>query len=159
MTLNPNWFLNATGQFTPIGSGQIGISTTTTTGFLTFVTSTTTLNLAGASTATTLDVAFVSQGSSGTWLATAFISATDTAGASAVSFKLWDGVTIIGAGICRPPAISAFNTVSVTGVISNPVGNIKLSVNSNTTTYQIQAGLTGNTTYFPNTAITAIRIG
>ncbi len=151
-------FLRDTGEFAFPLLADLGTSTTSTR-ILSYVTSTTTATFSLSSTATTFDIAFVTQGTSGVWFATAFISATDTAGTNTTSFKLWDGTTVIGAGIVRALGVGVITSGSVSGVISNPAANIKLSVVCNSATGQIDAGGTGFSTYVPNSAVTAIRIG
>ncbi len=131
MTLNPNWFLNATGQFTPIGSGQIAISTTTTTGFLTYLTaslSTATLVAGDATTGPS-----VAQGSSGTWYATGVASFVDTAAARSVSTKLSDGTTIIASSVTVTFGAAAINSIALSGIITAPAGNIRLIAATGTT--------------------------
>ncbi len=126
MTLNPNWYLNATGQFQQIGSGQIGISTTTTTGFLTFLSAASTSGgMLVASSATT--VITLAQGTAGTWLAIGKLTATDNAAVKNWLAQLSDGTTIIDAANSTIPAINTFNSIALAGIISAPAGNIRLT--------------------------------
>ncbi len=156
-------FLRNDGGFFPVQATDIALSTTTSTGFLSFVTSTTTAVFSLSSTATTFDIAFVAQGSTGVWLATAYWSVSDTATINQTNFKLWDGTTVIACGVTRVGAATGFSNGSVTGFITNPSGNIKLSAVCNSATGQINAGtinIVGTSPLWtPNTAVTAIRIG
>ncbi len=160
MTLSPNWFLNATGQFQQIGSGQIGISTTTTTGFLTFVTKSTTINIAiPASTADT-DGPSVAQGSSGVWLAMGNLTILNGGLGNDFYAKLWDGTTIADSGYVLVGANVA-TSMSFSGVFNSPANNIKLTVASAdargaTILFAGASGTNGNN---KDSTVTAIRIG
>ena len=156
MTLNPNWFLNATGQFTPIGSGQIALSTTTTTGFLTYVTSTSTVTINLNTTATTFDGPFVTQGTSGVWLAFGSVTISDSAAPNQTHVKLWDGTTVIASGEARVTALNVGASVLLSGIISNPASNLKVSMVCNTATGIM---LYNFTPYLKDCYLTAIRIG
>ncbi len=153
MTLNPNWFLNATGQFTQIGSGQVAISTTTTTGFLTYLTKATTVDISPPTTAFT-DIISVTQGTSGTWLATATITAFS---ASNINFfpRLWDGTTVFVSATNPNGQVGFHVATSISGIIANPVGNIRLSIAA-TAAYTVKFNFSGNSL---DTSMTALRIG
>ncbi len=157
MTLNPNWYLNATGQFQQIGGGQIGISTTTTTGFLTFLTAATTANVNLSSTGTTFTILSVTQGTSGTWLATAVLTIADGVGTNLTYAKLWDGTTVTAAGSARVEAVSPVSrTLTLTGIFQPPAGNITLSAFSNSVNAVAVLNASG---YSKDCTLTAIRIG
>jgi len=140
MTLNPNWYLNATGQFQQIGSGQIGISTTTSTAFLTSVSNFTVADISITNTSYT-DGPSVAQGTTGVWYASGSITFTDGVGAANVSGILWDGQTIVASGNVNINAATAMRTMSLSGIFTNPSTNIKISALNQTRA----AGLLKNT--------------
>jgi hypothetical protein len=74
------------------------------------------------------------QGTSGTWLATGTITLSDAAGAAAFNVKLWDGTTVISSARTQTYAALGVVTVTLTGVITNPVGNIRISAQDVTST-------------------------
>lgn len=156
MTLNHNWFLNATGQFTPIGSGQINLSTTTTTGFLTYLTKATTADITISTTSYT-DGPSVSQGSSGTWLASGTITLESSVAASLTFLQLWDGTTTIASCETNIAGLLDATSASLSGVISSPAGNLRISGRVNSGGSAIMrfnnSGLSADCT------LTAIRIG
>lgn len=157
MTLNPNWFLNATGQFTQIGSGQISISTTTTTGFLTYLASSLSSNTLCSGNGTTGPS--VAQGTSGVWYASGNVSFTDSA-TNNCSARLTDGTSIIDAGVSTVPAASQFASIALSGVISSPAGNIRIIATVGTT--GTASLISTSNTPSPQTnlsTLTVIRIG
>lgn len=157
MTLNPNWFLNATGQFTAIGSGQVALSTTTTTGFLTFLTKATTANITSSSTSVYTDGPSVSQGTSGTWYAVGTLTIADSASSRQWMAKLWDGTTTIASAGSQAPGTGP-SSITLAGVISGPAGNLRMSCIpfSPVATFAMQFNYSGNSN---DCNITAIRIG
>ncbi len=100
----------------------------------------------------------VAQGSTGIWFASGSVVITETSGGAAnFMLKLWDGTSVIasasyqnlsGALVDRP--------VSLSGFISSPAGDIRISVKASTTTAQITANTTGTGM---DCTVTAIRIG
>lgn len=77
----------------------------------------------------------VAQGATGTWFASGTITLLDTVGAASMLVKLWDGTTVIastevtiGATANQPIA------VSLSGIITAPAGNIRISARDGTTT-------------------------
>ncbi len=156
MTLNPNWFLNATGQFTPIGSGQIALSTTTTTGFLTFL-SNTISSAVSLSSLVYADGPSVAQGSSGTWFAAGIVTPKCGAGADNYSIKLWDGTSVAASCFTNGFAATATAPVSLQGVFSSPAGNIRISVApQGRTDGTLQVNASGNN---KDSTIFVVRIG
>ncbi len=126
MTLNPNWYLNATGQFTPIGSGQINISTTTTTGFMTFLSNVLTTNTTFQTTGVYVTGPQVSQGTSGIWFATGTQTFLTGVSAATINFKLWDGTTVMAGATAASPGANFRCSVSVSGIVSSPAANIRI---------------------------------
>ncbi len=128
MTLNPNWYLNATGQFQQIGSGQIGISTTTTTGFLTYLTATNASSIT-ISSAAYVPLLALTQGSSGTW----FVEGTASFLTSAASnlFLSISATSTTGAGFQTfsrsfNPTPAAYVSMGTQGIVTSPSGGITL---------------------------------
>lgn len=73
----------------------------------------------------------MAQGTSGTWLSTSTVTLFDTAGATQFSCKLWDGTTIISSAKVTMYTANLPATVTLSGVISSPAANIRVSVTSN----------------------------
>jgi hypothetical protein len=72
----------------------------------------------------------VAQGASGTWHASGSISWTDTTANGAAVCKLWDGTTIIDTGAGSQGGTNQVQTISLSGNISSPAGNIRISCES-----------------------------
>lgn len=70
----------------------------------------------------------VAQGTSGTWFVSATVSVVDTAGAGGFLAKLWDGTTVIAAAADFTAAASQDASITLSGVITNPAGNLRVSV-------------------------------
>ena len=109
------------------------------------------------STAQYFDGPSVAQGTSGTW----FVSGTVTAlggGATIVGLfiKLWDGTNLISStdiGIDN----TQYKTATLSGFITNPAGNLRISVKDvTTTTSKLAFNASGNS---KDCTITAVRIG
>lgn len=82
----------------------------------------------------------VAQGNgSGTWLATGTVTIRDTTAAASILCKLWDGTTVIASTNPTTPAASAYVSVSLSGQISNPQGNIRISCQDLTSTSGVMA--------------------
>lgn len=96
----------------------------------------------------------VAQGTSGTWYASGTITYTNSS-AEEVDVKLWDGTTVIASAASNCIAGGRV-TISVSGRIPNPAGNIRIDVKSLTTaTGVIEFNRSGNS---KDSTITAIRI-
>jgi len=115
-------------------------------------------NVALNNTANYFDGPSVAQGTSGTWFASGTIGVQDTTvGNNVIQVKLWDGTTVIASCFAvLAGAASSATAISLSGFISAPAGNIRISVKDISTT----AGLiifngTGNS---KDSTITAIRI-
>lgn len=98
----------------------------------------------------------VAQGSSGTWFASGIITVKDTAGAANINVQLWDGTTVIASGNVHLPSIDVTASVSLSGYIASPAGNIRISAKDVTSTSGlIIYNFTGTT---KDSTVTAIRI-
>lgn len=98
----------------------------------------------------------VAQGTSGTWLATGTVTLLDTVGSSDMYCKLWDGTTVIASGYTNVFAAFAGSTISLSGIITNPAGNIRMDCRDNTrTTGLIKFNSTGNS---KDSTLTVVRI-
>lgn len=67
------------------------------------------------------------QGTTGTFYATAKITFRDTSAANTVSCRLWDSTTVMDSGAMSSAAAAFVGTISLSGYITNPVGNIRVS--------------------------------
>lgn len=78
----------------------------------------------------------VAQGTSGTWFVSGTVTVIDN-GAPTSSFfaKLWDGTTVMASCALNAPTRTGAEPITLSGAITNPAGNIRISV----------ANLTGNT--------------
>lgn len=109
-----------------------------------------------SATATYFDGPSTAQGTSGTWLATGQVTLNDTTGAAEFVCKLWDGTTVINSSYGRSGAVSAGVEVALSGIISSPAGNIKISCRDiTTTTGQILPNISGNS---KDSTLTVLRI-
>jgi hypothetical protein len=81
-------------------------------------------------TANYFDGPSIAQGSSGTWWVSGNVLIGDTVSATLL-VKLWDGTTIIDSGAFNSTG-SGVTTISLSGFITSPVGNLKISVKDNT---------------------------
>lgn len=79
-------------------------------------------------TGTYFDGPSVAQGTLGTWFATGTVSVIDTVSAATFRAKLWDGTTLIASAVITTTAASQRVSISLSGVITNPAGNIRISV-------------------------------
>lgn len=99
----------------------------------------------------------IAQGTSGTWFVSGTVTVTDSAGAAAFNVKLWDGVTVIASSTFINSAAGKVSPISLSGFITSPVGNLRISVNDETSVNGVirfnRSGLSKDST------ISAIRIG
>lgn len=81
------------------------------------------------STTTYFDGPSVAQGTVGTWFASGTVSVLDTAASGGAGFacKLWDGTTVIDSGYTVTATLNDTITMSLSGWLTNPAGNIKIS--------------------------------
>lgn len=97
-----------------------------------------------SNTANYFDGPSVAQGSGGTWFASGTVTVTDSTTA-VIKAKLWDGTTVIASTeeVCL--STETVISISLSGMINNPAGNIRISVNDTTTTAgKIVFNLSGN---------------
>ena len=86
----------------------------------------------------------VAQGTSGTWYASGTVTLQDTAGVAGFVAKLWDGVTVMASTVCVDTAANSPVSIALSGYLSTPAGNIKISVRDNSSNSgQILANATG----------------
>jgi hypothetical protein len=98
----------------------------------------------------------VAQGTAGVWLATGTVTVIDTSGSADFDVKLWDGTTVIASAQTQTGAASEKITVSLSGYIASPAGNIRISVkDKSSTSGLIKFNLSGNS---KDSTISAIRI-
>jgi len=120
------------------------------------ITASTSVDVALNNTGTYFDGPSVAQGSSGTWCATGSVVVQDTAGTAQIQCKLWDGTTIIASGDVTTPAANAVATVTLSGFLAAPAGNLRISSKDVTSVNgKILFNQTGNSR---DSTITAIRI-
>lgn len=100
----------------------------------------------------------VAQGSTGTWFASGTVTVAEgSVAGGVVNVKLWDGTTVIDSTqeVVQGPS-SDIMSISVSGYITSPAGNIRISVNSgNSTTGKILFNASGNSL---DSSISAVRI-
>lgn len=100
----------------------------------------------------------VAQGTSGTWLVTGQVTVYDTnAGNCQWRAKLWDGTTVIASGSAVSLGSSGTFVIALSGRITNPAGNLRISVkDASFTTGVIAFNTSGES---KDSTITAVRIG
>jgi hypothetical protein len=93
----------------------------------------------------------------GVWLVITHTTVSDSAAASAFYLKLWDGTTV-GASAAVETGGAGFRAhVTLSAVITNPVGPVRASVRGpSTTTGSIRFNVSGSS---KDSTITAVRIG
>ena len=98
----------------------------------------------------------VALGSVGTWLVMGTITARDTAGAAGIYARLSDGTTVIDSARSDTAGANFYTSVSVSGIITNPTGNLRIEVrDASSTSGVIIFNATGNS---KDSTISAIRI-
>ena len=107
-----------------ISGGNIAVS-------LTRLTASLAADVALNNTASYFDGPSVAQGTVGTWLVTGSVTMIDTAGSAGFFGKLWDGTTVIDSGLIVTTAPNIYVTMSLSGVITNPAGNLRISCRDN----------------------------
>ena len=114
-----------------------------------------TADIALTSTASYYDGPVIAQGTAGSWFVSGTVTCTDTTN-STIYAKLWDGTTVIDSAALQV-FTNSLSSVSLSGYITNPVGNIRISCQDvGTTSAHIKFNGTGNS---KDSTITAIRIG
>lgn len=139
-----------TGTVTSVtcGTGLSG-GTFTTTGTCAVSLTSLTNSLAGDvamnNTANYFDGPTVAQGTSGTWSAKGQVTLNDSAGGASFYCKLWDGTTVIASASGASTAAGQRIVVPLSGNITNPAGNIRISCrDTSSTSGGIEANRTGN---------------
>lgn len=105
-----------------------------------------------------IDGPSVAQGSTGTWFAYGTVTLQDTtAGLNAFKVKLWDGTTVIDSTFAEVNgSTNNVVVVSLGGFLASPAGNLRISVNDQTTTAgKILANASGLS---KDSTITAFRV-
>jgi len=98
----------------------------------------------------------VAQGTTGTWFASGTVTVKDTAGASTYYAKLHDGTTVIASTVVTSEATSHPQSISLSGYLASPAGNIRISVKDiSSTSGKILFNETGNSV---DSTLTALRI-
>jgi hypothetical protein len=98
----------------------------------------------------------IAQAGIGTWFVSGIVTLVDTAGARAFSCKLWDGAAVIASGQGTSTAANLSTTVTLSGFIISPAGNLRISVIQGAgTTGKIQFNASGNS---KDSTISAFRI-
>lgn len=99
----------------------------------------------------------VAQGTSGTWFVSGYVTLVDTAGAATMNVKLWDGTTVVASSSINLISANTRQCVALSGVITSPAGNLRISVNDATSTSGIiRFNSSANS---KDSTITAARIG
>lgn len=70
----------------------------------------------------------VAQGTTGTWFASGTVTVIDGNGAASYDAKLWDGTTVIASARITSAGASFRETISLSGYLASPAGNIRISV-------------------------------
>jgi hypothetical protein len=99
----------------------------------------------------------IAQGTSGTWFASGTITCVDTTASANFIAVLWDGTTAIDSTIATTLAANAYANLAVSGYITNPAGNIRISaLNLTRAAGAMKANATG---WSFDSKVSAIRIG
>jgi len=94
----------------------------------------------------------IAQGTVGTWMANGTVTLTDTAGAT-YACKLWDGTTVISSGQATAAAAATI-TMTLSGAMTTPAGNIKISC-KDAATGKILFNASGNA---KDSTVSAVRV-
>ena len=131
-----------------ISGGNIAVS-------LTSLTASLAANVALNNTANYFDGPSVAQGTSGTWFASGTVTIIGSS-SDLIAAKLWDGTTVIDSARTQLIAANQIVTISLSGILTSPTGNIRISVrDENAITANIIANATGNS---KDSTITAFRL-
>jgi hypothetical protein len=84
-------------------------------------------NVAMNNTGNYFDGPSVAQGSTGVWRATSTVTLFDTANSATMDCKLWDGTTVIASARANTTAASFPISMSLSGKLASPVGNLRVS--------------------------------
>lgn len=115
-------------------------------------------NVALSTTVNFFDGPSVAQGSVGTWLASGSVTISDPAGGGVTYFlKLWDGTSVIDSASAVATGANQTLAVALSGFITSPVGNIRISVRDTTSTTGLI--LFNSSGGGKDSTVTAMRIG
>lgn len=142
------------------GAFTLGVGLTNSTNDIRVQLSTATNSLSGDvamnNTSNYFDGPSMAQGTLGTWWAAGTVTVLDTAGASDIYCKLWDGTTVISSGYTNVFGASSGSTIALSGTLSSPAANIRISCRDTTrTTGVIKFNSTGNS---KDSTVTGMRI-
>ncbi len=99
----------------------------------------------------------MAQGTVGTWFVSGTVTLSDSAGGASFYCKLWDGTTTIASSIVWFTSDTGDTTISLSGIKTNPAGNIRISCRDiSSTNGKIAANDTGLT---KDSTIWGVRIG
>lgn len=113
-------------------------------------------NVALNNTGNYFDGPSVAQGVTGTWFASGTVTLADTGVAANIICKLWDGTTVIASGSITTSGAGPNLTMSLSGPLTTPAGNIKISCRDTTAvTGLILANASGNA---KDSTVTVFRI-
>lgn len=110
-----------------------------------------------SNTGTYFDGPQVAQGTSGTWYVSATVSMTDSTTGAHYKLKLHDGTTLIATCTTNSASAGAGVATSLSGYITNPAGNLRISVLDQSSTSG--AISYNNSGLGKDSTITAMRIG
>jgi hypothetical protein len=157
----PSWVTTGTVTSIVAGTGLSG-GTITTTGTVALNVQALTTSLTGDVTITNntsyFDGPSVSQGTTGTWFASGFVTLSDSVAASNVLCKLWDGATVIASGRGAITGITQPITVTLSGIITSPAGNIKISCKDITAGNGAKIAFSDSDSNAHNSTLTVLRI-
>lgn len=98
----------------------------------------------------------IAQGSTGQFFVSGSVTVADSSGAQTFRAKLWDGTTVIASCAVTTGGANFNDTIALSGLITNPVGNLKISVQEPlATTGKILFNVSGNS---KDSVISAFRI-
>lgn len=113
-------------------------------------------NVALSNTGLYFDGPSVAQGTAGTWLVSGTVVLNDTVSQAQMKAKLWDGTTVIASATGFMVGASSPMSMSLSGVLASPAGNLRISVNDPSSTSGLIAfNASGNS---KDCTITAVRI-
>lgn len=98
----------------------------------------------------------IAQGTTGTWFVSGSVLLKDTAGAATFIAKLWDNTTVVALGAADSTGANKYVTISLSGYIVSPAGNLRISCRDATST----SGkiVFNDSTFSKDSTISAIRI-
>jgi len=98
----------------------------------------------------------VFQGTTGTWCAIGQVTVVDSSTGATMDVELWDGTTIFASGQSITAAGNATLVISMSGCLTSPAGNIRISVKDvSSTSGTMKANASGNA---KDSTITVYRI-